>query len=68
MKTLAIYQLPVLLLATFVLTISSCKKDDPVRGNPDEIPFPECEDVTIDDAIILRARDKADLQRVVDAL
>ncbi len=54
MKTLAIYQLPVLLLAAFVLTISSCKKDEPAKGNPDEIPYPECEDATIDDAIILR--------------
>ena len=54
MKTLTIYRLPVLLLAAFVLTISSCKKDDPVKGNPDEIPLPECDDVTIDDAIILR--------------
>ncbi|MCB0577719.1 MAG: VWA domain-containing protein [Phaeodactylibacter sp.] len=54
MKTLAIYRLPFLLLAAFALTFSSCKKDDPAKANPDEIPFPECEDVTIDDGIILR--------------
>lgn len=54
MKTLAIYRLPALLTVLFVLTFAACKKDDPVKGNPDEIPYPECEDVTIDDAIILR--------------
>ena len=54
MKTLAMYRFPLFLLAAFALTFSSCKKDDPVKGNPDEIPFPECDDVTIDDAIILR--------------
>lgn len=54
MKTLAIYRLPALLIVLFVLTFAACKKDDPVKGNPDEIPYPECEDVTIDDAIILR--------------
>lgn len=54
MKTLAIFQFPALLLAFFVLTFSGCKKEDPAPGNPDEIPYPECEDATIDDAIILR--------------
>ncbi len=43
-----------LLIATFILSIASCKKDEPVQGNPDEIPQPTCEDVTIRDAIVLR--------------
>ncbi|MCB9265498.1 MAG: VWA domain-containing protein [Lewinellaceae bacterium] len=54
MKTLAIFRSAFFLLAAFVLTISSCKKDNEVKGNPNEVPYPECEGVTIDDAIIMR--------------
>ncbi|MCG8327889.1 MAG: VWA domain-containing protein [Chitinophagales bacterium] len=56
MKTLTF---PKLLLLFFAVTtvFSACKKDDDdglINTNPKEIPPPNCDDVTIDDAIILR--------------
>ena len=55
MKTLTMFRFPALMLAFAVLAFAACNKDnDGVQGNPKEIPSPECEDVTIDDAIILR--------------
>jgi hypothetical protein len=55
MKTLRFS--PILLLALAVTTLfNSCKKDDDdnLDVNPLEIPEPDCNDVTIRDAIILR--------------
>ena len=43
------------LLLSVTLIFSACKKDNQAKANPDEIPYPECDDdVTIDDAIIMR--------------
>lgn len=54
MKTLP-YRFLLSLLAIAVVTFSGCKKDDPpVTVNSNEIPEPDCLDVTAKDAIVLR--------------
>lgn len=55
MKTLTLSFFSISLLSA-ILLFTACKKDDETKGNPDEIPYPECDDddITIDDAIILR--------------
>ena len=54
MKTLP-YRFLLSLLAIAVVTFSGCKKDDPpVTVNANEIPEPDCLDVTAKDAIVLR--------------